>query len=589
MATVNQLDSYFVNLINSLMTIERQPLTRLEEKRSQLNVSVGVYQDARSKLVELQNAVYALQSNAYTSALRAGRSVSISDRPSGSTVLTATASSSAVVGIYQITDIVLAKAHRIRSDAVSYIDQPLGLSTGSGYIVLGGAETRSVALDRSITDTVTAASTGEIDSGKKELGRGTYSIEVRQDDVEGWQFRLVDSSGKAVSIRNGTSTTETTSGWQAIPVGGGSFDTGRGLVIQFGDGSGYQEGTIANGTAAQVTYISQGARITVDVEDSLLDIVESINSATYAENDGVTASIIDNQLVLSAATTGTAYALNSTNVIDNGSGGTSGVLHQLGLLAEGSTAFKYAAVQAASDASFKVNGLTVTRSKNAGLTDVIAGVTINLAADAEGKTATITVEKDLSSAKTAINTFIEKFNAVVSYLDQKTAVTSVDERTYTRGVLADDMVFSELRLRLYSLFMDEYTNSSSYSSLRKIGLSLNDSLQATIFDQAKLDAALNNDLEGVQALLDEVMQSLDVELGRFTGTRSTTSYINEAVSLLNSQITDLNADITRMNTYLSERELYLTDQYAQIQAQLVSLTYMRQMWSSIYGTVNQLI
>jgi hypothetical protein len=43
-----------------------------------------------------------------------------------------------------------------------------------------------------------------------------------------------------------------------------------------------------------------------------------------------------------------------------------------------------------------------------------------------------------------------------------------------------------------------------------------------------------------------------------------------------------------MNTYLSEREQYLYDQYAQIQAQLVSLTYMRQMWASIYGTVNRL-
>ncbi len=589
MSSVPQLDSYFVNLINSLMTIERQPLTRLEEQRSRLNSTVGVYQDAREKLIELQNAVYALRSNNYTSALRESRSVSISNRPSGSTVLSATASSSAVVGSYQITDIVLAKAHRIHSDAVAYIDQALGYSTGEGYLVLGGADSRAVTLNQGISDTVTASSTAEVDSGKKELGRGEYSIEVRNDASDGWQFRLLDSSGKAVSIRKGDSTSETTNDWQSIPSGGGAFDTGRGLVITFGDGSAYQEGSLANNTAARVTYTSQGARITVNSSDSLLDIVGKINAATYAENDGVTASIIDNRLVLSASSTGSAYALNASNVIDNGLGGTSGVLHQLGLLADGSTAFKHAAVQEASDASFKVNGLTVTRSKNNGLTDVIAGVTLSLAADAEGKSATLSVEKDLSAAKTALNSFIEKFNAVVSYLEQKTAVTSADGTTYTRGPLADDMAFSEVRLRLYSLFMNAYPNASAYSRLRDIGLSLDDTLKATISDSSKLEQALTNNLEGVQTLLDEVMQAFDVELGRFTGTRSTTSYITEAVSLLNGQVGDINADITRLNTTLGEREQYLYNQYAQIQAQLMSLTYMRQMWASIYGTVNQLV
>lgn len=582
MPTVNQLDSYFVNLINSLMTIERQPLTRLEEQRSKLNVTVGVYQDARSKLIELQNAVYALRSNNYTSALKDSRSIAVTDRPNGSTVLTASASSSAVVGSYQITDIVLAKAHRVRSDGVTDIDRALGYSTGDRYIVLGGADSRAAALNSGLADTVIGVNTAEIDSGKKELGRGEYSIEVRNDAIAGWQFRLVDSSGKAVSIRSGNSLTEVTSDWQAIPSGGGSFNTGRGLVIQFGDGSGYQEGS------AQLAYTSQGARITVSETDSLRDIVEKINTATYAENDSVVASIIDKQLVLSAASTGTSYKLDASNIIDNGTGGTTGVLHQLGLLAENSTSFKHPAVQEASNATFKVNGLTVTRSKNSGLTDVIVGVTLNLASDAEGKYATVSVAKDLSSAKTAINTFVEKFNALVSYLEQKTGVTSIDSRTYTRGALADDLAFSELRLRLFSLFMNAYPNSSAYSRLRDIGLSLDDSLRASITDSAKLEGILVNDLKGVQTFLDEVMQTFDVELGRFTGTRSATSYVTEAVSLLNNQMTNLNADITRMNTYLNEREQYLYDQYAQIQAQLVSLTYMRQMWASIYGSVNRM-
>lgn len=588
MTTVNRLDSYFISLINSLMTLEAQPLERLETQRDQVNLRVGAYRDVKSKLEELQEAVFALKSSSYTPALTSGRSVSVSDVASGYTVVTASASTSAVAGTYAITNITLAKSHRVRSDQFSYTDQALGLSTGSGYIVLGGADSRSASEVAEITDTVTAFSTSTIDSGKLELGKGTYYVEVRNDPTAGWQFRLLDATGTAVTIRKGSSSTDTTSSWQSIPTGGGDFDTGRGLVIHFeADSNNYQAGSLASGTAAQVSYVSQGAHIQIDTDDSLNNIVSLINDAVYAEGDGVVASIVDRQIVLSAASSGTAYTLSAANVIDNGSGGTSGVLHDLGLLAAGSTNFKYAAVQTPLNASFDVNGLTVERSSNSGLTDVINGVTLNLAADAEGRSATVTVNKDLSQAKAAVQTFLDKFNAVVSYLEAKTAVTSTTTNsgvTYTRGTLADDNVFSELRMRLFSMFMQSYTNSSAYQSLRDIGLTIDENLQATIVDSDKLESVLNSDLSGLQTLMDSVMEEFDTTLGRFTGVRSTSDYLDDAVSNLDNEIADINNDISEMNEYLSQREQYLTDQYAQIQSQLLLLQYTQQMWASIYNS-----
>jgi len=305
----------------------------------------------------------------------------------------------------------------------------------------------------------------------------------------------------------------------------------------------------------------------------------------------VVASIVDRQLVLSSASTGTSHILNASNLIDNGVGGTSGVLHDLGILASGSTDFKYSAVQEASNASFIVNGISVERSSNTGLTDVIRGVTINLAADAQGKSATISVKQDVSSAKAAIQNFLDKFNAVVSYLEQKTAVTSTNDgtkTTYTRATLADDTVFSELRIQLFSLFMQNVSNTSSYQSLRDVGLTINDSLQASISDSSKLDQVLNSDLSGVQTLFDAVMEQIDTKLGGFTGVRSVSDYLDDAVSNLDNQVKDINDDISKMNDYLTQRQQYLIDQYSEIQAQLQLLSYTQQMWSSIYGTVNQL-
>ena len=82
--------------------------------------------------------------------------------------------------------------------------------------------------------------------------------------------------------------------------------------------------------------------------------------------------------------------------------------------------------------------------------------------------------------------------------------------------------------------------------------------------------------------MDEVMAGFDQVLGRFTGLRSDSDYLDESVKLLNTRMTDLNSEITDMNN----REEYLINQYAEIQSQLVSLSYMQQMWSSIYGSYN---
>jgi flagellar hook-associated protein 2 len=591
MTTVNGLDSYFTSLISNLMLIERQPLMRLQEKRDSINISSAIYTDIKTMLYDLQTAANSLMSTGLFPELVTGRSISVSDQDSGYTVLNATASSNAVTGNYVIDNITLAKEHRVRSDQQTYSDQALGLSTGSGYIVLGGVDTRSVALVSAIPDTVSNFDTSSVDTGKTELGKGTYYVETRNDATHGWQFRLVDAEGKSVSIRNGSSTTSSTSSWQSIPAGGGEFDTGRGLIINFdSNSSAYQSGSVTAGNAAVLTYTAQGAHIQIDTSDSLSAIANEINEAVYAEGDAVAATIVDRQLIFSANSTGINHVLDANNIIDNGSGGISGVLHDLGLLAVGSTAFKNAAIQDAGDASFRVNGVTVTRSANRGLTDVISGVTLNLAPDAEGQSATVMVNKDLSGAQSAIQDFIAQFNKVQEYINQKTAITKTTDSdnnvVYTRGTLTDDTIFSELRTRLLSMFIDDYSNNGAYSNLRDIGISIDDNLQASISDSSKLETALTSNFNGVTALMDEVMAQFDQVLGRFTGVRSNSDFLDDAVKSLNNQISDVNNDISQMNDYLDNREIYLTNQYAEIQMQLLTLSYTQQMWSSIYGSYN---
>ncbi len=70
--------------------------------------------------------------------------------------------------------------------------------------------------------------------GSGGLPGGTYHVEIR-DDANTLEFRLVDSAGNPMEILDSAAGDGSlTNGWQALDlVDGTSFDTGRGLVIDF--------------------------------------------------------------------------------------------------------------------------------------------------------------------------------------------------------------------------------------------------------------------------------------------------------------------------------------------------------------------
>jgi flagellar hook-associated protein 2 len=324
-----------------------------------------------------------------------------------------------------------------------------------------------------------------------------------------------------------------------------------------------------------------GATISVTATDSLNTLASKINAATYAAGQGVRASVVDRRLVLEHAHTGSANTLSGTDL----AGGT--VLQQLGLRSGGNW---LNVLQNAGDAAFTVNGLPVTRSANTGLADVIDGVTLNLAADAAGKTATLTVSADSGNARAAIETFLTRFNSLQAYLQDKTRVetiTSGGATTYTRGPLASDSVFSSLRGELFNLFISPAGNAGALQSLREIGIVVDDSLQAKVTDANKLEAALTGDRSNVMNLLDAVMARFDRTLSRFTQAGS--GYMASSLRSLDTALAEADREITALDKRLAERREALTDQYAAMQAQIMSMQYQLQQFQSFYGSFNRFI
>lgn len=104
------------------------------------------------------------------------------------------------------------------------------LDTGRGIAITFGALDPNGVVSTTTDANVAGFSTGGVAQGATELSDGArYYVEVNASN----QFRLVDDTGTAVQVYDLTAANGSLSdGWQDIPVGG-TFDTSRGLTVQF--------------------------------------------------------------------------------------------------------------------------------------------------------------------------------------------------------------------------------------------------------------------------------------------------------------------------------------------------------------------
>jgi flagellar hook-associated protein 2 len=126
------------NIITQLMSLERIPLNKLTTKEASYNAKLTAYGSIKGALSSLETAAKALATDSTIS----GKSVSVSD----STVLAASASSTAVAGSYSLSITQLAKSHTVRSNT-SYAATSDSFNTGTLAIAIHGGTAVNVTID----------------------------------------------------------------------------------------------------------------------------------------------------------------------------------------------------------------------------------------------------------------------------------------------------------------------------------------------------------------------------------------------------------------------------------------------------------
>ena len=281
-------------------------------------------------------------------------------------------------------------------------------------------------------------------------------------------------------------------------------------------------GTITNGSLTAGKYsgsdfTSNGSGIksvTIDSNNSLSGIRDAINKAKI----GVTASIVNDgdasspyRLVLTSAASGVS---NSVKISVTGDASVSALLsHDPGV--DGAQALSETVT--AQNALFKLDGIDISKSSNT-VTDVISGVTLNLAKTNVGSATNITVARDTASVATSVNAFVKAYNDVNQNLRNASAYNPT---TRKGAVLSGESSIRAIQAQLRNVLSAPVgSGTSSLSVLSQIGVAIQRDGSLAV-DSTKLQAAIDNNFSDFADLFAAVGKTSDSLVGYSSATAKT--------------------------------------------------------------------
>jgi flagellar hook-associated protein 2 len=291
--------------------------------------------------------------------------------------------------------------------------------------------------------------------------------------------------------------------------------------------------------------------ITRGNNDTLSTLANYIN----AQNWGVTASVVTDangaRLAVYSQSSGTPGAVAITN---------------------NTTGLAFNAPIGGTNASLTIDGVPFSSTSNT-ITGAISGVTLNLASASPGTTVQLTVGPDAAQATTAINNFVNAYNAVVGVIN---AQFTVDPTTNSQGPLGADSTLRTLQSSLLRDVTYSVAGSGGLVNLASLGIDLNNDGTLTV-NQVATDThpSLSNVLATNPGAVQSFFQNVK-GTGFASNFNNDLANLNDPIEgLLNvdiagnkSQQHALATQITNLQDRLTAQQTQLTLQYARLNATL---------------------
>jgi flagellar hook-associated protein 2 len=243
--------------------------------------------------------------------------------------------------------------------------------------------------------------------------------------------------------------------------------------------------SIATGAGKlELTVGSETFTISYDADTSIDDLKNLINKSA---GDSVNATVVqvadgDFRLLLSAVNTGTGQEIAIADVVGAG--------EKLGeqLVPDTGTTDGMTNVQTAIDASFKFNGVDITRSSNS-IDDLLAGVTITLK---DAGTTNVSVKQNTEHINERITNFVDKYNSAMLQLNTD---TKSSQEVSERGIFSSDSTMKGMKASLVNMLS---VVGGSAGKIEEFGLELDADGRLSL-DSEKFGAKLAADPTSVQA------------------------------------------------------------------------------------------
>lgn len=439
------------SIVSQLMAVERQPLTVLASKEASFQAKLSAYGTLKGALSSLQTAVQALKSpGTFT-----GKSATVSD----STVLSATATSSAANGTHSISVTQLAKFHSVRSNT-NYAATTDTFHTGTLSIKIGSGTPVDIAIDGTnntlggIRDAINTARTGVTASiindgttnrlvlaSKTTGSAGAITVAVTDAGSGGTHALTGLASASLVTVQAADDANLTINGLSISRSSNTISDAIEGVTLKL------VKGTLASPGTATVAVAQNTSTVTAAVGafvKAYNEVISGIKTMTAYDAANKKAS------VLTGDSTARSIQSQLSNLVQSGVGGIEGGIARLsdigitvqkdGTLATDSN--KLAAAHVAPDKDIAAL-FTQTTSGNEGiavrlgtLVDNLVGVTGPIASRTDGIKASIkdlgkrsealnfrlaAVEKRYRAQFTALDTLVASMNQTSNYLTQQLA------------------------------------------------------------------------------------------------------------------------------------------------------------------------
>ena len=552
------------SLVDKLIETERVPQDRLRSEKALGVQRTSALGNLTTQLTALRDSIKALSGDVGN--VFSDRSAKLA---SATSTWSASASPDADTGSYQIQVTQLAtKAQRLgASDAGSALSTtadvsgltigtlPIGATITAGDFTVNGARITVAAAD-SLQDVFQQISTKTGSTVTASYDPATDKVRLRSA-TEIVLGSANDSSNFLTTLKlfnNGTGDVIAPKALGVVSIGAAIANANLRSSVTGVDGTG------------KGTFSINGVSIDFNVNS---DSVQNVLSRINASDAGVTAAFdrVNDRFTLTNKGRGDLGISVSE--------GAGGLLESLGLNSTGT-------LSRGKNAEFKVNGgETIVSTSNTldSAAHGIAGLSITATSET---TETVNVGTDTAGARSKIEDFIAKYNAVQTYIEQQTRSTTTPDGKVSNSTLSGNREVADIASRLRSNVFNAVPGlSGTIQRLEGIGIDFKSgSSQLEVKDGSRLDTSLATHPADVRTLFSSqpsgLAARLDTYLAQITGTTGTlttqTNTIARQSKGIDEQISNMDRRLTQQRALLEQSFISMESAQSRIQTQLAALT-----------------